>query len=335
MNPIPRASADHKMIYHDRPHTYHLNGVRAKTVTGVAKIPVDRWAIEQWEKRQIAIGLATDRNLIENVAADIENRDDIDAICEQAKTAARAHRAADRGTQMHRVLQLVLLDQEHKLLTDQQRADAELLKRTLDRYKLRVFDAMSEQFVAWPDYRVCGRFDALLEKPGGAVVLTDLKSGPNAILYPHSTAVQLALYARAPLISDAIHTAGDASTVTDWREMPARLEQQYAYVLLAEPGADVGTFHEVDLTHGWAGASKALEIVAWQKQFDNGYQADPRWGFVTEVTPPAPLVEQIATATSVDMLRRMWRDAEAAGELTPAARAAALARAAELKTPAS
>jgi RecB family exonuclease len=305
---------------------YHLDGVRAKSVTAVAKIAADSFAIDQWEKRQVAIGLATDANLIENVAANLDNRDNLNKICDAAKTAARAHAAADRGTQMHRVLQLVLLDQEHKLITPQQRADAELLKRTLDRYRLRVYDGMAEQFVIWPEYRVTGRFDAILEQPSGRLVLTDLKSGPNAVEYPHATSVQLALYARAPLISDAIRVDGDRLEVTDWREMPTRLDYQTAYVLLAEPGADVGEFYEMDITHGWAAGAKALEIVNWRKRYDNGYRSSPRWGFVRPLAPPATVLEQVAEAPTLEALRQLWVDLDAAGELADDVRAAALAR---------
>jgi hypothetical protein len=300
-----------KLVYNDTGHTYHLDGKRAKAITSVAKIPVDTFAIEQWDRRQVAIGFATDRNLIENVAVDIDNRDALNNICEQAKQAASAHRAADRGTQMHRVLQLVLLDQEHKLLTEQQRADAELLKRTLDRYRLTPYDYLTEQFVVWPDYTVAGRFDAVLETPDGSLVLTDLKSGPNAVLYPHATAVQLALYARAPHVSDSIHTVGDRATVTDWREMPERLDRQRAYVLLAEPDSNVGILHEIDIQHGWAAASMALEIVNWRKQLDYGKS------IAREVTVTPALIGLASTAGSIEELRDLWWTAKHGDALTP------------------
>jgi hypothetical protein len=64
---------------------------------------------------------------------------------------ADAHRKADRGTQMHKVLELVLLDMPERLLSDQQRADADLPRRTLDRYKLTPHDGLAE---AWPYHRI-------------------------------------------------------------------------------------------------------------------------------------------------------------------------------------
>ena len=293
-----------KLTYTDTSHTYYLDGKRAKSVTAVAKIPVDTFNIEQWSQRQVAIGLAIDPNLIEKVAVDIDNRDAINKICEEAKQAAKAHLAADRGTQMHRVLELVLLDQEHKLLTDQQRQDADTLKRTLDRYQLTPYDFLTEQFVAWPHYTITGRFDAILEKPDSTLILTDLKSGPNAVAYPHATAVQLALYARAPHISDNIHTVGDKSTVTDWRQMPERLDYRYGYVLLVEPDADVGTLHEINIEHGWAAAQMALRIVEWRKQLDYG-KGIAREVAEYELVVPG-LIDIALAAGSVEELRDLW-----------------------------
>ena len=313
-----------KLTYTDTNHAYYLNGKRCKGVTTVAKIPTDTYTLEQWAQRQVAIGLAMDHNLVENVAVDLDNRDALNTIVDKAKEVASAHRAADRGTQMHRVLQLVLLDQEHKLLTEQQRRDAELLKRTLDRYKLTIYDALSEQFVVWPNHLVAGRFDAVLERPDGRLILTDLKSGPNAVLYPHATAVQLALYARAPHISEHIHTRGDKTTIEDWRTMPDRLDRRSAYILLAEPEADIGTLHEIDIEHGWAAASLALQIVNWRKKHDGGK------GITREIPPYPTFAEQAVLATSLDQLRQIWVEAKQASELTEDFQAVALERSKEI-----
>jgi hypothetical protein len=310
-----------KLTYNDTSHAYYLDGRRAKSVTAVAKIPTDQYAINKWHERMTAIGTAIDPNIRENIARHIDNKDALNDLCEEAKKIAKAHHAADRGSQMHRVLELVLLDQEHKLLTDQQRADAEVLKRTLDHYHLTPYDYLTEQFVAWPHYTLCGRFDAVLEKPGGALILTDLKSGPNAITYPHSVSVQLALYARAPHISDNIHTQGDKSTVTDWREMPQRLDYRRGYVLLVEPDAKIGTLHEIDIEHGWAAAQMALHIIEWRKQLSNGKD------IVREVpAQPIPdIIEQLHAsmfislaqrARTVEELRDVWETAKHENQIT-------------------
>jgi hypothetical protein len=278
----------------------------------------------------VAIGLATDPALLENVAAHIDNRDRLNDIVENAKRAAKAHQAADRGTQMHRVLELILLGQDDKLLTAQQKSDADVLKRTLDRYRLTPHQDMAEQFVIWPHYTIAGRFDAILELPDGTLILTDLKSGPNAVAYPQSASIQLALYARAPLMSGGIEANGDRSTITTWREMPERLDRRYGYVLLVTPDDTVGTLHRIDIEHGWAAAQMALKVTEWRKKL-NGRQIATE--VTTEFDPrPAPATwESLAlAATDIDRLRQLWSRAVELGQMTDELKALMAARAAEL-----
>lgn len=320
------------LTYNDRTHAYYYNGKRCKGVSAVAKIPTDTYNIEAWAKRMVAVGIATEPSLIENVAAHIDNKERLDEVVEYALRAGKAHAAADRGTQMHRVLELILLNQEDKLLTAQQRADAEVLKRTLDRYKLAPHKNMAEQFVIWPHYLVAGRFDAILETPDNQLILTDLKSGPNAVTFPQATAIQLALYARAPLMSADIHTAGDKSTIKDWQPLPEQLNRRHAYVLLVTPDDTVGTLHQLDIEHGWAAAQIALKIVQWRKELNNGQD------IATEVKDdqpnlkpkPATWESLIAGAGTTDRLREIWRRAKELDQLTPELKALALQRCNEL-----
>ena len=322
---------EHTLTYNDTSHAYYLNGKRCKSVSTVAKVPTDTYSLEKWQQRQVAIGLAAEPELIENIAAHIDNKDRLDDIVEHAKRAAKAHAAADRGTQMHRVLELVLLGQDEKLLTAQQKADAEVLKRTLDRYKLTPHQNMAEQFVIWPEYTIAGRFDAVLEAPDGTLVLTDLKSGPNAVLYPQSVAIQLALYARAPMMSAGIHTANDRATITEWRELPERLDSQRGYVLLVTPQDTVGTLHRIDIQHGWAAASLALKITEWRKQLNYGKDiaTEVDEPFAEQPAPPT-WASLIRDARDLDDLRLIWSRAKELGQLTDELKALATARSGEL-----
>ena len=321
---------EHKLTYDDTTHAYYLNGKRCKSVSTVAKIPTDTYNLEQWAQRMVAIGLATDPALLENVAAHIDNRDRLNDICENAKRAAKAHQAADRGTQMHRVLELVLLGQDDKLLTAQQKSDAEVLKRTLDRYRLTPHQDMAEQFVIWPHYTIAGRFDAILEQPDGTLILTDLKSGPNAVAFPQSVSIQLALYARAPLMSGGIEASGDRSVITKWRELPERLDRRFGYVLLVTPDDTVGTLHRIDIEHGWSAAQMALKVSEWRKKLANGRE------IATEVTefetrPEPPTWESLVRdARDVEDLRLIWKRAAECGDMTAELKELMLARSAEL-----
>lgn len=290
-----------KLIYHDRSHSYYLNGKRAKGVSTVAKIAADDYQIRLWHERMVALGVTIDSNLRENVAMNAENKDALKNLCEDAKKVAKAHLAADRGSQKHRVLELILLGEEHKLITDQQRTDAVILKRTLDRYSLVPHGRLAEQFVAYPEYTVCGRFDAVLdfETADGRTVLVDLKSGINAIKYPHSTAAQLAMYGNAPHVSEGEHR-GDRADVSTWQTLPDNMIRDVAYVLLVENEGDVGTLHELDIRHGWQAAHLAMELIQWRKQFDHGKS------IVQPVTDR--FISKAMAANTIDELRDVWND---------------------------
>lgn len=296
----------HRLVFNDSAHTYTLNGRRAKSVTAVAKIAPDSYALEQWRKRQVAIGMMLDRRLAERVAVDPDNREAVDAVCEEAMQAAGAHHAAHRGTQRHRASELA--DTGGKLFTDQQQRDAEAWQRTIERYGIEIDPAHVEGFAIWPEHSVTGRFDRFARYRGRYVVL-DLKSGENAVRYPQGTAVQLALYARAPLISQRIEVTGDRSTVTTWTPPPADLDLRTGYVVLLSDEMEVGELWEIDIEHGWEGARHALDLVSWRKAFSYGSD------LARQVKPPADtaddLITAIATAAGRSALEALWARHEA------------------------
>lgn len=257
----------HKLTYNDVQHSYWLNGKRCKSVTAVAKLAPDSFALDNWRKRQVAIGFTLEPRLREQVAVDLDNKDAIDGICDEAMRIAGSHHAANRGTQRHRASEI--FDTGGKLITEQQEADARAWQRTLDCWGIEIIEDYIEGFAIWPDYTVSGRFDRIV-KYGGRHVIMDLKSGVNAVRYAQGTSVQLALYARAPFISKTVSTAGDKSTVEEWTTPPADLDLETGYVILLGDGMDVGELWEVDIAHGWLGAQLALNMVQWRKGKDYG-----------------------------------------------------------------
>lgn len=319
------------LVYHERGHRYYLNGKRAKGVSTIAKIAADDYMIRLWHERMVAAGVTIDENLRENVAMHIDNRLELNNLCEDAKKVAKAHLAADRGSQKHRVLELVLTGQEHKLITPQQREDAVILKRTLDRYRLVPHGDLAEQFITYPDTEnpdepshVCGRFDAVLdfEKPDGSTVLVDLKSGENAVNYPHATACQLAMYTNAPYVSEG-EQRGDKINVTTWRSMPERLIRDVAYVLLVTNDGDVGSLHAINIEHGWKAAELALALIKWRRAFQYGDNL---------VSPVVDRFTEAAMASvTQDELRAVWIQAAERKCLTPELRSFILARKDELE----
>lgn len=322
----------YKLVYNDAAHAYTLNGRRCKSVTTVAKIAPDSWALEQWRKRQVAIGMMLEPRLAERIAVDPENRETVDAVCGEALMLAGAHQAAHRGTQRHRASELA--DTGGTLLTDQQRDDAEAWRRTIEHHGIEIDRNLIEGFAIYPDHTVSGRFDRIA-RYGGRHVVVDLKSGENAVKYPQSTAVQLALYAHAPLISAGIDVSGDRSTVTEWVAPPADLDLSTAYVVLLSDGMDIGELWEIDIKYGWFGAQHALSIVDWRKGHRYGSDLARPVKPVTEAdavalltrelgAEPVPLLDQIAAVSTLAELESLWQSnrTQWTDEHTAAAKAA-------------
>lgn len=304
----------HKLVYNDTAHVYTLDGRRAKSVTAVAKIAPDSFALDEWRKRQVAIGMMLEPRLAERVAVDPENKEAVNAICEEAMQLAGAHHAAHRGTQRHRASELA--DTGGRLFTDQQRADAEAWRRTLAHHNVEILPDHIEGFAIWPEHGVAGRFDRFARHNGRTRIL-DLKSGENAVRYPQSTAVQLALYGRAPLISSRVAVTGDRSTVTQWTTPPDDLDLTTGLVILLSDDMEIGQLWEIDITHGWAGAQLALSLVDWRKEYRYGAELAQPAHTVFEDEAVAlverelgaveiPLVERVAAAATIDALTDLW-----------------------------
>lgn len=316
---------NYRLVYNDSTHAYTLNGRRAKSVTAVAKIAPDSFALEQWRKRQVAIGLTLDKRLIERVAVDVDNKEAVDIVCEAAMEVAGAHHAAHRGTQRHRASELS--DLGERLLTEQQQQDAAAWQRTLDAYGIEILPNFVEGFAIWPEQVVVGRFDRIARYQGRLVVV-DLKSGENAVKYPQSTAVQMSLYANAPLISVSAVTVGDRSTVTQWAPPPADLDLKTGYVVLLGDGMDVGKLYEINIEYGLEGARHALSLVQWRKGFQYGAELASEVKAAAPKKAPAKKVPAkkaaddhgseglhllIKNAATLQELTSIWADADAVG----------------------
>jgi hypothetical protein len=286
--------------YDDATHEYRVDGRRLKSVSSL-KI-ADTYKLDTYNLRVTVETLVKNPELWEKVATAViaDNRDQLDRELEAGKRAAGVYYARERGSLMHFVLQLVLQGRTELLLTERQRQDADALQRTLDRYHLTP-TTWVENFVIYPEHLVAGRFDAILLRSDGTPIMCDLKSGANAITYPQSVAVQLALYANAPWMAKSMATTGDISMVNNWTKLPERLDLETGHVILLEPGAAVGTLYEINIEHGWAGAQMALQIVNWRRGFNYGRD------LAREVA--LSFTDRARGAADLDELRTIWKEA--------------------------
>src|SRR5690606_38420760 len=91
-------------------------------------------------------------------------------------------------------------------------------------------------------------------------------SGERALQYPHSVAIQLALYANAPWLAGAWE--GESGETEDFEQLPAELDREIGLVLhMPEPGRVA--LGEVNIAAGWAIARDAIfPILDWRDRDD-------------------------------------------------------------------
>jgi hypothetical protein len=242
-----------KIKYNDKIHGYWLDGVRCKGISTAAKVPDDTWGLDQWRKRMVLVGLANKPALLKLAQAHHDDKDKLNEIAEEALLIAGASDAAAAGTATHRIIERHILGEEVI-----QSAESDLVianfKKVMTSVGLTPLPQYVERVVAYPDERLCGRFDHLaLRESDQRLAVCDVKTGASAIRYPHATAVQLALYAHAP--AHAVLPSG-RDGVAQLIDPPADIDPDEGYVInITETGADV---YVVNLKLGWACAEQII-----------------------------------------------------------------------------
>ena len=195
-----------KLKYSAKAHGYWLNGKRCKSPSAIAKVPDDSSALDFWRRRQTAIGLALQPHLLTAIAASADDKQALDALCEEAMAAAGANSGRDYGTAVHKITDL--LDGGIFVLeTPEVLAIRDAWRTLLEAHDLEI--VASEQVIVHPELMIAGRFDRVVRhRASGRLYILDTKTGKSAADFLQSHAVQLYLYASAPLCADG--PTGDA-----------------------------------------------------------------------------------------------------------------------------
>lgn len=251
-----------KLRYRDDVHAYWLDGARCRSVTAVAKIPDDTYALNAWAKRMVAVGMAVRPDLAEAIAAHHDDRDKLDELVEVAIEAAKANDASRKGTAKHRITERHDAG-ESILMTPLAEQTIAAWSGLLEAHGLEVVPELIERVAVWPHDRIAGRFDRGLRDREGRLVIADLKTGGRVVDYPHAIAVQLALYAYAPLMAGTIPPAGGETS--EFEPVP-EFRRDIGYVLHL-PDEGEPALLEVDIAAGWDIFQTAIRpTLAWRKR---------------------------------------------------------------------
>jgi hypothetical protein len=249
-----------KLKFNANWHSYWLDGKRCYGGSSVAGYPDNRTALEKWMKRMVLAGGARDPKLMERAAAYINDKDKLNDLAEQALELARANEARDTGSAVHRLTELID--------TGEELVETELAIRVrrawneaLDEAHLEILPEYVERIVVYPDLYVAGTFDRLVRhRSTGELMVLDLKTGSKAVAYPHAIAIQLAIYANAPLLAGPLGRDGSTEQFDPMPDINKTIG-----LVVHMPADGQVELVEIDIAKGWQAFNEVcLPIIGWR-----------------------------------------------------------------------
>lgn len=212
----------------------------------------DKFNLQQWMQRMVALGLACRPDLLLSVSAHPDDKKVLNRICEDAREAASASAAATKGTALHALTELVDRGQPLPPLP----ANA---KASLDAYAAATADLKAthiEQFCVQDPLQIGGTPDRIVKWNGGTYI-ADIKTGSiewGAL----KIAMQLAVYARSATYDIATGERGTHG---------ADIKRGLIIHLPAvdDPADAVCTLHWIDIEAGWHAVNVAKQVRAERK----------------------------------------------------------------------
>ncbi len=256
--------------------------------TTVASSIADTFALSQWSQRMAVKGITMRPDLYAlasgyDVAAD---KDDLNSVCEQAKTAAGDKVAANLGTAMHaftagvdrgmemnippsmvddvNAYSVALRAYGFELVTDMIERRVVLTKKTAGEDIAGTFDRV---YRATRDVDIKLADGKIVHTAAGTHLIGDLKTGRDLAYAWGEIAIQEAIYAHAinengvwdsdakEWIPDPLHGAGVSEHIGIVVHLPIQ----------KEPGAPACVMYAVDLEQGWDAIQLCVQVRQWRK----------------------------------------------------------------------
>jgi DNA-binding cell septation regulator SpoVG len=265
----------------------------------------DKYNLQKWMQRMVAIGLASRPDLLLGVNAHRDDKNALDRYCEDAREAAAASAAATTGTALHALTELIDRGQELPA------GLAPNILASLEAYRQATAELTAthiEQFCVQDHLKIGGTPDRVV-KYQGASYIADLKTGSIqwGIL---KIAMQLAVYARSHTYDVATGIRGEHSASIE-RGLVIHLP------VVENPADAVCTLHWVDLLEGWNSVIIARNVREKRKlKFTD--IASP-FGVDVETSLVDSIKAEIDKCTTPDAVRGLWTP-EWTDELTDYAR---------------
>jgi hypothetical protein len=209
-------------------------------------------ALAAWKQRMTALGLVRRPDLLALVRTySIDDRKQLDNICEQALVAAGGESRANMGTAIHSLTEQIDRGQTPEFLDPE-------LERDIDAYVKAILEAkltpvVIEQFVVNDELQVAGTFDRIYRTADGRYLIGDIKTGDTAHTYGlGAVQIQTASYGR-----------GRPYSVRDGRGKPLSdlgLSLEEGLLVHLPAGSGQCTIYRLNLEQGWVDAQLASTV---------------------------------------------------------------------------
>jgi hypothetical protein len=215
-------------------------------VSTLAKALDNKDALMTWKQRQMAIGLGRRPDLASR-AVEADKRE-LDQIVKDAMDAAESDKAANIGTDLHKLTEHLDAGTMPPHLPSEYVPDLDAYERAMKPIQI----LGTEQFIVCDEVMAAGTFDRLVRLPDGRIMVADIKTGQHEPKYPHSATVQISVYAHGHLYDPDTGRKGylpDLGVSTDEGlliHLPAGKAKCDLYIL--------------DLTVGWHLARTAVVV---------------------------------------------------------------------------
>ena len=247
----------------------------------MASTLADRFGLEQWSQRNVALGIAARPDLYaQEASCTAEDKQELNNIVKQAQEAAKASSGANLGTALHRFTQRIDLGEEVNVPAQWQ-PDVQAYLDALDLFRVEVVPEWVERVVVAPHIDTAGTMDRLVRLPGRPLpLIADLKTGKDVVTYGMGDiSIQLAIYAGA---THALKGSADDIKRDHWGRymlpdphtsagaydpMP-EVDREQALVIHLPVGQARCDLHLVDIASGRVAVSKALWVRDWRKRKD-------------------------------------------------------------------
>lgn len=281
----------------------------------------DKFNLQQWELRQVALGLADRPDLLLSVSAHRDDKRSLNQITKQAKEAAKSSASATTGTATHMLCERVDRDQPLGIVPSGALADVDEYRRLTAGMEHRHI----EEFTVNDQLQIGGTPDRV-SLFAGEYYIVDIKTGKDIAWGACKIAMQLAVYAHSVIYYPA---------TGERRPYEFELNTEWGIIIHLPAGQANGSLHYVNIADGWKAVQTAGEVRLWRAKKD-WYQAIP--------TPRPPTTDPFAgipgadevevlieSASTYDELRHVWTKAIAAGRWTDRHLELAKARRVELE----